>query len=136
MSTRRRLSSRGRRCLPLARPRSRADPGRVYAQPDAVLNGVEVECLTNPGLARRRAPNRKNACDILSFLVVRDSRLPVITLHRHPDIILQIAAATRASSWFDNLTRVILTVLIKFRVNKFRVKRLLMEPGTVCRAAF
>src|ERR1700738_1973864 len=80
-------------------------------EPDAVLNGIEVECLTNPGLARRRATNRKNAREILSFLVGRDSRRPVITLHRHPGPVLQIAA--RASSLFGYLTRALLTVQIK-----------------------
>lgn len=106
----------------------------AYAQgePNTVLNGVEVECLTNPSLARRRATNRKNARDILSFFVGRRSRLPVITLHRHP----HTAPADRCGNEREQLIQLFNPGNID-SLDKTRVKMVLMEPSLDrVRAAF
>src|ERR1700736_6690417 len=50
-------------------------------EPDAILDRIEIERLTNPGLTRRRAANRKDAGGSLALLVVGDRRLLVFAVH-------------------------------------------------------
>ena len=50
-------------------------------EPDAVLNGVQVQALAELCLTRTGPANRANSCDALAFLVSRDRRFPVGALH-------------------------------------------------------
>jgi hypothetical protein len=53
-------------------------------KPDAVLDGFEIQGLTNPKLVRGSAADRKNTRGILALLVGRDRCFSVFDFHRWP----------------------------------------------------
>ena len=75
----------GEPSLAMRRPRALQLAIAVIAlaerEPDAVLDGVEIERTAYPGLARRRTTHGEDPGDALALLVGRDRSLSVLGFH-------------------------------------------------------